>query len=197
MDSEELYENNVFPSFQKENKESPVIIDKEFYKNIPLNDIKNLKKLLKALKNIHTFGINYDFINSKELIDKYLNIDYGNNEIDNFINNEVEEDFDNEEEEQEGGDSLENEMFSINKENTSKSIDLDENNEKENLEEKLLINIDFIEYEKKYTNDKKVWWPIKLIYAGKKYYAANHSSYLKNNKVHLLYYYCVIISLIL
>ena len=132
MDSEELYENNVFPSFQKENKESPVIIDKEFYKNIPLNDIKNLKKLLKALKNIHTFGINYDFINSKELIDKYLNIDYGNNEIDNFINNEVEEDFDNEEEEQEGGDSLENEMFSINKENISKSIDLDENNEKEN-----------------------------------------------------------------
>jgi hypothetical protein len=86
MDSEELYENNIFPSYQKENKESQVIIDKEFYKNIPLKDIQNLKILLKAINNIKTFGINYDFIKSKELIDKNLNFDNGNKELENYIN---------------------------------------------------------------------------------------------------------------
>lgn len=86
MDSEELYENNIFPSYQKENKESQVIIDKEFYKNIPLKDIQNLKILLKAINNIKIFGINYVFIKSKELIDKNLNFDNGNKELENYIN---------------------------------------------------------------------------------------------------------------
>lgn len=36
--------------------------------------------------------------------------------------------------------------------------------------EKLLVDSKFVDYIKKYSSDKQVWWPIKLSYRGKKYY---------------------------
>ena len=35
------------------------------------------------------------------------------------------------------------------------------------LNEKIKLNELFVSYEKKYSADRKVWWPIKLYYGGK------------------------------
>ena len=67
--------------------------------------------------------------------------------------------------------------------------DLDYNIEKEHDE--LLIDSKLIEYKKKYSLNKNVWWPISLSYGGKKYYPSTHSSYLIKNTTTILKYFCV------
>ena len=154
--------------------------------------INQLKELIERIKNIKTYGINYDFIKSKELEDKYINYNKDIPELDKIIDEEILEEC--EEEDKEG---LEKELIGDNNKdnennNYKEIIEKEEDTyEEENIKEKLIIDKTFIDYQKKYNYDKSVWWPIKLVYGGKKYYAASHSSYLKNKKYDTLYYYCV------
>lgn len=67
-----MYENNIISNQDLLKENNYVIINKDFYTNIPLNQINNIKKLLKDIKNINCKSINYDFINDKILIDNNM-----------------------------------------------------------------------------------------------------------------------------
>ena len=115
-----------------------------------------------------TYSLNHDFIKEKHLIDK--NINEENSEI-------TEEDIANEEIEDE-------DKSKISKENSENLNDQIKNFEK------LLIDTTYIDYEKKFSNDNKCWWPTKLAYGGKKYYLASHSSYASRKTTNNLFYFC-------
>ena len=73
LDSIELYENNIINDKQYDLEKFTVYIDDNLYNNIPLNEINNIKKLIKDIKNIKVKDINFDFINNKILLDTYIN----------------------------------------------------------------------------------------------------------------------------
>ena len=62
---------------------------------------------------------------------------------------------------------------------------------KKTLYKKEKINTLFISYQKQYSLDKTAWWPIKLYYAGKKYYPNSNKVYLFNKNTKIINYYCV------
>ena len=122
---------------------------------ISLKSINQLKELIEGIKNIKTYGINNDFIKSKELEDKYINYNKDIPEIDKIIDEEIWEEC--EEEDKEG---LEKELIDDNnKERENKNykeiIKKEEHTyEEENINEKLLIDKTFIDYQKKFNYDK-------------------------------------------
>ncbi len=71
-----------------------IIIDKEFYDNIPLDYITNIRQILKDIKTLECHSLNYDYINNKLIIDENINKEISDN-IDKTIY-EVEEEKDNE-----------------------------------------------------------------------------------------------------
>ena len=188
MDSNELYEQNIIPFKEYFLEVNTMEIDDKFYENMPLNDIKNVKFILKEIKKIKTNSLNYDFIKNKDLIDTYINNT-------NFLN--IEDKYINEEESIEihddSNDEIIKEADKKNKKNNN-NIKITEKEERDsNIEEehdKLLIDSNFIEYRKKYSFNKSVWWPINLSYAEKKYYPATHSSYLKKNYYSIEIFLC-------
>ena len=77
------------------------------------------------------------------------------------------------------------------KENPKEIVEckMDNDMEEDKLKEKLLIDKNFISYNKKYSDDYNIWWPINVSYAGNKYYPASHSTYLKSKYKNKLIYY--------
>ena len=61
--------------------------------------INHIKKLIKGIKSIKTNGINYDFIKSKELEDKYINYNKDIPELDKIIDEEILEECEEEDKE--------------------------------------------------------------------------------------------------
>jgi len=55
--------------------------------------------------------------------------------------------------------------------------------DKEDLKEKELINDKLINYGKKYSTDKKIWWPFKGFYAGKKYYVTSNYNFFQKKQL--------------
>ncbi len=43
---------------------------------------------------------------------------------------------------------------------------------------------------KKYLNNNKFWWPVKLSYEGKKYYIWTHNSYISKKTANTIFYFC-------
>lgn len=174
LDCIELYENNIINDKQYELEKYIVNVDDNFYNNIPLDEINNIKKLIKDTKNLKIKDINYDFINNKTLVDTYIN--------NKLLNN--------------SDDSIEDSEVNINEEESKLSCNNSDNNEteendNENLNEPQLLDNKFISYEKKYSLDHKIWWPIKLYYGWKKYYTSSNAKYLSNKSTNIIRYYCV------
>lgn len=153
-----------------------VNIDDNFYNNIPLDEINNIKKLIKDTKNLKVKDINYDFIDNKTLIDTYINKNLLNNSDDSIDDSEVNNNIE------------EKSKLSCNNSDNNET----EENDNENLNEPQLLDNKFISYEKKYSLDLKIWWPIKLYYGRKKYYRSSNAKCLSNKTTtYIIRYYCV------
>lgn len=130
------------------NTNNNVIINKEFYDNIPLDNKTNISQILNDIKNLQCHSLNYDYINNKLIIDENIN-----KEISNNIDKNLYEEEDNEDSEHkhESFDSFDKEM------------------DKEDLKEKELINDKLINYKKNILQIKKhggllkVFMPVKNI----------------------------------
>ena len=155
----------------------PNVNDSEIY-SIPLDQINIYKKIVKMVKLIKTYPLNYDYIIGKEVSDikrkpdlEIISAELSDNECDNEII---------EEKESEG---ICNEKISqyINQVNQDK-------NESDEIYEK--IDDKFISYDKKYNFDKSIWWPINLRYGGKKYSLMTKKYLLINNNHNKIIYYC-------
>ena len=171
-DTLDLYENNIIEddklNLDIEDKEE-VLINEDFYQNIPLNQIQGIKKLLADIKTLNCNSINYDFIKNKVLIDENIN------NYDEYINSNK----DNEE------------IEDSNDEKSETSKNEEELVSENELKIKEKINPLFISYERKYSKDNKLWWPFKLFYGGKKYYPNSNEKYLSNKNTTIINYCCV------
>ena len=100
--------------------------------------INQLKELIEGIKNIKTYGINYDFIKAKELEDKYINYNKDIPELDKIIDEEILEECEEEDKE-----CLEKELIGENNKdnennNYKEIIEKEEDTyEEENIKEKL------------------------------------------------------------
>ena len=57
--------------------------------------------------------------------------------------------------------------------------------------EKFKTNKDFMDFRKKCSyRNSNIWWPVKIIYAGKKSYTMTKLSYCINPKTNIISYYC-------
>ena len=155
-------------------------INDNFYTNLSLNHITKVKNILEEIKSLK-YGINHDFINNIDLFDNHINknsLSYLND--DSLIEENADEDIDSLEHIKQRDLRSDNSIKSYTEENT---IDISK--------EKLLVDSKFVDYIKKYSSDKQVWWPIKLSYGVKKYCSFSHITYLNYYNKKKLYYMCV------
>ena len=118
-----------------------------------INKYKNIIKMTKCLKNK---PLNYDYITNKEL-----------NEIN--INKLTDEEIKAGEESEKDSEDNDKENTEINQNNSKETEDYNktDNIDEDNIQQ--LIDVEFINYEKKYNTNKTCWWPINVRYGGKKY----------------------------
>ena len=119
--------------------------------------------------------LNYDFIFNKELLFD-TNINKNIKESDDYIDDE----FEDKDKEVIGNNNAFNKHCKNNKDSHS-DAEIEQNNFCSS-NERSLIDLTFIDYKKKYSNNNKTWWPVNVSYGGKKYYVSSHSSYLNNPK---------------
>ena len=65
-----MYEKNIMKvdiKIPDLTEKDDIIINKEFYNNIPLKYKNIINQLLKEIQNLKTNSLNYDFINNKHL----------------------------------------------------------------------------------------------------------------------------------
>ena len=62
QDTLDLYEKNIIFDEEIANEKNEVLINEDFYKNIPLEKINTIKDLLTKIKKINIYDLNYDFI---------------------------------------------------------------------------------------------------------------------------------------
>ena len=117
QDSLILYEKNILNNDNSDLDKYTVKIDKNFYDNISLDQINNIKKILTDIKSLNINSLNYDFIKKQNLIDTYIN----NNDFSNDSNDSLEE------------------SEESNEHNSKKDSDIEGIKEKEVFNEKLLI----------------------------------------------------------
>ena len=64
-DNVELYENYIIDTEQLKTAKNNININEDFYKNMPIENIKAIKKLLIDIKTLNHNPINYVFIKNK------------------------------------------------------------------------------------------------------------------------------------
>ena len=87
QDSLILYEKNILNNDNSDLDKYTVKIDKNFYDNISLDQINNIKKILADIKSLNINSLNFDFIKKQNLIDIYKN----NNDFSSDSNDSLEE----------------------------------------------------------------------------------------------------------
>ena len=139
-------------NIQYTNKNKNLVFDKDItnLKFDYINKYKNIIKMTKCLKNN---PINYDYITNKEL-----------NEIN--INKLTDEEIKAGEENEKNSEDNDKENTEINQNNSKEAVDYNkiDNIDEDNIHK--LIDVKFINYEKKYNMNKACWWPINVRYSG-------------------------------